>query len=303
VTAEPREVPEGHRSGFACFVGRPNAGKSTLLNAVLGRKLAIVTPKPQTTRNRILGIETRPGVQFLFVDTPGLHEPRTLLGERMVQLARQSLADADVGLWVVDAGDGLPPADEAIAASLVGERRPIAVALNKIDRVPRSQLVVLADRLDKLLPGRHVVPVSALTGENTAELMATIARLLPESPPLYPAEAATDLPERFFAAELIREQLLLATHEEVPYQSAVRIDQFAERPGRDLVYVQATIVVARSSQRGIVIGEKGQRLKEIGRRARQELERFLGVRVFLELLIKVDDKWFAKGAKLAELGL
>jgi len=295
------DVPQ--RAGFVALVGRPNAGKSTLLNAVLGRKLAIVTPKPQTTRHRIVGIETRADVQFVFVDTPGLHRPRTLLGERMVKAARQSLADADVGVWVVDAAEGFGEDDESLARELAREKRPVAVALNKIDRVRRDDLLVLADRIDKLLPGRHVVPISARTGENVDELLATVARLLPESPPLYPADAQTDLPEKFFAAELVREQILLATHEEVPYQSAVRIDEFAERPGRDLVFIQATIVVARSSQRAIVIGERGKRLKEIGQRARAELERFLGVRVYLELHVKVDERWFASNAKLNELGL
>jgi GTPase len=306
-SGEPAGEPGGatddaHRAGFVALVGRPNAGKSTLLNSILGRKLAIVTPKPQTTRHRILGVETRPGVQYLFVDTPGLHRPRTLLGERMVQIARQSLADADVCLWVVDAAGDLTEEDENLARE-IGAAPRVAVALNKIDRIPRATLLALADRIGGLLPGQHVVPVSARTGENVAELLTTIAQLLPISPQLYPADAETDLPERFFVAELVREQLVLATHEEVPYQSAVRIESFTERPGRDLVVIAATIIVARSSQRPIVLGQKGARLKEIGRRARLEIETFLGVRVFLELYVKVDERWFASGAKLAELGL
>ena len=292
-----------HRAGFVALIGRPNVGKSTLLNQVLGRKLAIVTPKPQTTRHRILGIETRPTVQFLFVDTPGLHEPHNLMGERMVRAARQSLSDADVALWVVDAAAGVLAEDEALARELAGVRQPVVIALNKIDRVPRVKLVALAQQLGELLPGRHVVPVSALEGDNVAELLRTVEQHLPVSPALFPADVQTDLPERFFAAEIVREQLLLATHEEVPYQSAVRIEGFTEREGKNLVVIEATIVVARVSQRAIVLGEKGARIKHIGQAARHELEAFLGTRVYLELHVKVDEKWFSKAHALGELGL
>ena len=294
---------EGHRAGFVALVGRPNVGKSTLLNRVMGRKLAIVTPKPQTTRHRILGVETRPGAQFLFVDTPGLHQPHNLMGERMVKTARQSLADADVALWVVDAIAGLVEEDRTLAAELGGVRQPVVIALNKIDRVPRARLIELAHQLGELLPGKHVVPVSALDGANVDELLRTVEQHLPESPALFPADVQTDLPERFFAAEIVREQLLLATHEEVPYQSAVRIESFEERTGKDLVVIAATILVARTSQRAIVLGEKGARIKHIGQQARHELERFLGARVYLELHVKVDEKWFTKAHALGELGL
>ena len=294
---------EVHRAGFVALVGRPNVGKSTLLNRVMGRKLAIVTPKPQTTRHRILGVETRPGAQFLFVDTPGLHQPHNLMGERMVKTARQSLADADVALWVVDAIAGLVEEDRTLAAELGGVRQPVVIALNKIDRVPRARLIELAHQLGELLPGKHVVPVSALDGANVDELLRTVEQHLPESPALFPADVQTDLPERFFAAEIVREQLLLATHEEVPYQSAVRIESFEERTGKDLVVIAATILVARTSQRAIVLGEKGARIKHIGQQARHELERFLGARVYLELHVKVDEKWFTKAHALGELGL
>jgi GTP-binding protein Era len=292
-----------HRAGFVALIGRPNVGKSTLLNQVLGRKLAIVTPKPQTTRHRILGIESRPTAQFLFVDTPGLHEAHNLMGERMVRAARQSLADADVALWVVDAIAGLLDEDRALAAELAGVKQPVVVALNKIDRVPRARLLELAHQLGELLPGKHVVPVSALDGDNVPELLRTVEQHLPVSPPLFPPDVQTDLPERFFAAEIVREQLMLATHEEVPYQSAVRIESFEERPGKDLVFIAATVVVARTSQRAIVLGEKGARIKHIGQGARRELEAFLGVRVYLELHVKVDEKWFTKARALGELGL
>jgi GTP-binding protein Era len=292
-----------HRAGFVALVGLPNVGKSTLLNAVLGRKLAIVTPKPQTTRTRILGIATRPGAQLLFVDTPGLHRPRNLLGERMVRAAEQSLADADVALWVVDAGAGLRPEEEELAARLGAGAKPVLVALNQIDRVKSHALLPIAERLSRLLPGRHVVPVSARTGENLEELLRTVERELPESPPLYPADAETDLPEKFFAAEIVREQVLLATEQEVPYQSAVTIESFTERPDKNLLVIAAQIRVARSSQKPIVIGAKGARIREIGQRARAELEAFFGVRVYLELFVKVDSRWFERAASLAELGL
>lgn len=292
-----------HRAGFVALVGLPNVGKSTLLNRILGRKLAIVTPKPQTTRNRILGIETRPGAQFLFVDTPGLHRPRNLLGERMVRAAEQSLSDADVALWVVDAGSGIRREEEELAARLAAGSKAVVVALNQIDRVKTHALLPLADRLGTLLPGRHVVPVSARTGENLEELLRTVRGELPESPALYPEDAATDLPEKFFAAEIVREQVLLATEQEVPYQSAVTIESFTERPAKDLVVISAQIRVARSSQKPIVIGQKGTRIKSIGEKARAELEEFLGVRVYLELFVKVDSRWFERAATLAELGL
>jgi GTP-binding protein Era len=292
-----------HRAGFVALVGRPNVGKSTLLNQIMGRKLAIVTPKPQTTRHRILGVETRPTVQFLFVDTPGLHEPHNLMGERMVKTARQSLADADVALWVVDAIAGIEADDRTLAGELAGVRQPVVVALNKLDRVPRARLLELSHQIGELLPGKHVVPVSARDGDNVAELLHTVEGHLPASPALFPADVQTDLPERFFAAEIVREQLLLATHEEVPYQSAVRIESFEEREGKNLVVIGATILVARTSQRAIVLGEKGARIKHIGQHARHELERFLGVRVFLELHVKVDERWFTKVHTLGELGL
>jgi GTPase len=292
-----------HRAGFVALVGLPNVGKSTLLNKILGRKLAIVTPKPQTTRTRILGIETRPEAQFLFVDTPGLHRPRNLLGERMVRAAEQGLAEADVGLWLVDAGAGIRREEEELGGRLAEAGKPILVALNQIDRIKRPALLPLIQRLDQLLPGRHVVPVSARTGENIEELLKTVATALPESPALFPADAQTDLPEKFFAAEIVREQILLATEQEVPYQSAVTIESFEEKPEKDLIVIAAQIRVARSSQKPIVIGEKGTRIKEIGRRARIELERFFGVRVYLELFVKVDSRWFERAGTLTELGL
>ncbi len=292
-----------HRAGFVALIGAPNVGKSTLLNRVLGRKLAIVTPKPQTTRNRILGIESRPDAQFLFVDTPGLHQARNLLGQRMNKVAQQSSADADVVVWIVDAEAGIGDGDRKIGGELASSNRPVVIALNKIDRKKRPELLPLLRELGEISPKREIVPISAKSGENVEELLSVVREALPESPPLYPADAQTDLPERFFASEMIREQLMLGTHEEVPYQCAVRVDDFEEREGKDLVVITASILVGRKSQKAIVIGQRGKRLKEIGRRARGELERFFGVRIYLDLHVKADPRWFAKEGALSELGL
>lgn len=292
-----------HRAGFVALIGLPNVGKSTLLNHVLGRKLAIVTPKPQTTRNRILGIESRPGAQYLFIDTPGLHHARNLLGQRMNKVAQQSSADADVVLWIVDAQAGVSEDDLRVGRDLAAAGRALVVAVNKVDRVSKPSLLPMMQTLSGVAPDRQIVPISAKTGENVDVLLATLRDVLPESPPLYPADAQTDLPERFFASEMIREQLMLGTHEEVPYQCAVRVDGFEERPGKNLVVVTASILVGRKSQKAIVIGEKGSRLKDIGQRARRELERFLGVRVYLDLHVKVDARWFTREGTLSELGL
>lgn len=292
-----------YRAGFIALVGRTNAGKSTLLNQLLGRKLAIVTPKPQTTRHRILGVATRPDGQFIFVDTPGIHDPRNLLGERMLDVARKSLAESDVALWVIDARVGIGEEDRRFLGKLAKEKRAVVVALNKIDLLKPAELLPMLQELSDGLPGLHVVPISARRGENTEELLATLAETLPESQPLFPTDFETDLPERFFAAEMVREQLLLTTHQEVPYQAAVQIEDFQEKIEKNLVVIHAQIVVARTSQRAIVLGDKGSRIKEIGRRSRVELEAFLGVRVYLDLHVKVDSRWFARPRSLAELGL
>lgn len=292
-----------HRAGFVALVGRTNAGKSTLLNRLLGRKLAIVTPKPQTTRHRILGVVSRPDTQFIFVDTPGLHEAHNLLGQRMIKVARQSLADADVALWIVDAEAGLLAEDRRGLESLASEKRPVVVALNKMDRVRKPALLPLLSAVGDLVPGRHVVPVSALRGENIEDLVGTLREVLPESPPLFPEDFETDLPEKFFAAEMVREQLMFGTHQEVPYQTAVRIDAFEEKPEKNLVVIEAQIVVARPSQRAIVLGDKGSRIRDVGKKARLAIEKLLGVRVYLGLHVKVDAGWFARERTLEELGL
>ncbi len=262
-----------YRCGFVALVGRPNVGKSTLLNTLVGAKVAIVTPKPQTTRNRIIGIKTLPQAQLIFVDTPGIHRhPGSLLNQRMVEAA----------LYVL---------------------KEVVVVVNKIDLVSRTALLPLLERLATLLPERDIVPVSALTGENTAELLNTIIAALPVSPALYPSDELTDQSERVLAQEVVREQLFLHTQQEIPYATAVVVEEFSEKPEKQLLLIRAVIYVERSSQRAIIIGDRGSRLKQIGQAARLQLEAFFGCKVFLELFIKVAKGWTNNLAMLKELGL
>jgi GTP-binding protein Era len=276
-------------------------GKSTLLNQLLGQKVAIVTPKPQTTRGRILGIKSLETAQIIFIDTPGLHEARTLMNRRMVEAAERAVVEADMVLWVVDAVDGIAAGDRDIAERLRGDPRPICVALNKIDRLSTDALLPLLGTLAELLPGRDIIPVSALDGHNCGRLVDQIVRLLPEGPRYYEAEALTDQTERMLVQEVVREQVVLQTREEVPYAVAVSIDQFEEKDR--LAVVHATIHVERESQKGILIGRRGARIKEISRAARLELEQLLGRRVYLELFVRVQENWTKHEARLKEFGL
>jgi GTP-binding protein Era len=293
-----------HRCGFVALVGRPNVGKSTLLNTLVGAKVAIVTPKPQTTRTRILGIKTLPQAQLIFVDTPGIHQhPGSLLNRRMVEVALAALQDTDVVVFLVDAQRGLIPADEELAQRLSGVRAPVVIAVNKIDLVPKVALLPHLERLATLFPEREIVPVSALTGENTTELLNTVITALPLSPPLYPSDELTDQSERVLAQEVVREQLFLYTQQEVPYETAVVVEEFTDKPEKSLLVIRAIIYVERSSQRAIIIGERGARLKQIGQAARLQLEGFFGCRVFLELFVKVTKGWTNSPGMLKELGL
>jgi GTP-binding protein Era len=300
-------LPDGaHRAGFVAIVGRPNVGKSTLLNRLLGQKLAIVSPKPQTTRGRILGVVTRPDAQIAFLDTPGLHTARGGLNERMVQQALQGLADADVALFVIEAGS--PAIDAATRKALEQVKaagKPTLLVINKIDRVPRSRLLPLIERWKDLHSWAEVYPLSALKGHNLGGFIEALIARLPEGPAMFPPDQWTDFQERELCAELIREQLLRQTGQEVPYSAAVLVEQFDEsRRGegpRGLVRMSATIVVERESQKAIVIGKGGARLKEIGTRAREEIEALLGAKVYLELFVRVEPDWTrtAKGLRRA----
>lgn len=301
---ETRSSSPPYRCGFVALVGRPNVGKSTLLNTLVGAKVAIVSPKPQTTRTRLLGIKTVADAQLIFVDTPGLHRRAgSLLNKRMVESALTALQDTDVAVFLIDAQRGLTSDDEAIAQRLVSLSTPVVVGVNKIDLLSRSTLLPLLERLATLLPGRELVPISARSGENTQELLTILVTALPVGPALYPNDDLTDQSERVIAQEMVREQLFLQTHQEVPYATAVVVEEFLERPEKSLLVIRAVIYVERPSQRAIIIGERGARLKEIGQRAREQIEAFFGCRVFLELFVKVVKGWTNSSRVLSELGL
>lgn len=292
-----------HRSGFIAIVGRPNVGKSTLLNQLLGEKIAIVTPKPQTTRNRIAGIKTTPRSQIIFLDTPGIHRARSLMNRRMVEVAMKTLREVDGVLWLVDASEGIRAEDEDIGRALLEGRAKALILLNKIDLVSKGRLLPLMERLSLILPEREIVPISALKGENLPLVLELIEKFLPEGPPLYPEGEITDQTERFLAAEIIREKVFLLTREEIPYATAVTIDEFGEKEEKNLIVIKATLHTERDSHKPILIGKKGAMLKEIGKRAREELEALLGCRIFLELFVKVDRGWTQDPHALTEWGL
>jgi len=292
-----------HRAGIVAIVGRPNVGKSTLLNALIGAKVAIVTPKPQTTRTRVVGIRTLPGAQAVFVDTPGIHDARSTLNRRMVETARRALEEADAAVLVLDASAGVGAGDRALAAELAGARPPTIVVLNKMDRMPRARLLPSMAEMGTLLPGREIVPTSATRGDNVDLLLDLVTRVLPEGPPLHAEDDFTTEPARVLAQELVREQVFLATRDEVPYRTTTLAERFEERPEKNLIVIAVTILVERPSHKAIVIGTRGERLREIGTRAREGLEALLGARVFLELFVRVEPGWTENPRRLAELGL
>lgn len=292
-----------HRAGTAVIVGRPNVGKSTLLNALVGQKVAIVTPRPQTTRTRIVGIRTLPEAQLVLVDTPGLHAARSLLNRRMVDVARATLAEADVAILVVDAAAGLTRGDDDVVDGLAATRVPAVVVLNKIDTIAKSKLLPLMAALAARLPDAELVPASARTGGEVAVVLAAVVARLPEGPPLYPEDEFTTETERSLVQELVREQIFLATRDEVPYGVAVLLDEFTEKPEKSLTVVKATILVDRESHKPIVLGSRGERIKAIGSTARHEIEALLGTKVFLELFVRVEPGWAESPRRLAELGL
>ena len=297
--------PEGvaHRSGFVAIVGRPNVGKSTLLNQFLGEKIAIVSPKPQTTRNRITGIMTTPGSQIVFLDTPGIHRAHSLMNRRMVEVALKTLREVEVALWLLDAREGTRREDEDIARTLKESQATTLNLLNKMDLISKGKLLPLMERCSILAPEREIIPISALKGENVSLVLAQIEKFLPEGPRYYPEGEVTDQTERFVASEIIREKIFLLTREEIPYGTAVSIDEFAEKEEKNLVVIKATIHVEREAHRPILIGKKGAMLKEIGIQARGELESLLGCKLFLELFVKVQRGWTQDPHALTELGL
>ncbi len=304
------ELPPGHRSGFVAVIGRPNVGKSTLVNTLLGQKIAIVSPKPQTTRNRLLGILTRPDAQVIFVDTPGIHKPMHKLGEFMREQALAAIPDADVLVWLVDAAVSPTAEDREIAALLAASASaiPLLMALNKVDLLAADELPERQQVYRELLVGAArrpedspLLPISALQGDRCADLLELVIAHLPPGPRYFPPDQVTDQQERFLAAELVREQALLHLHQEVPHGIAVVVDEFKERE-TGLAYISATLYVERESHKAIVLGRKGSMLKAIGQAARLEIERALDRPVYLDLWVKVRPRWRRDPADLQRLG-
>ncbi len=319
------DLPPGHRSGFVAVIGRPNVGKSTLMNHYLGQKIAIVSPKPQTTRNQLLGILTLPSeshpelsaacppAQVIFVDTPGIHAPHHKLGEYLVATAREAIPDADVIVWLVDAAEPPHPADRLVAEAIQDAQTklaargdaplPVILALNKIDLLPPEQLdgPTLAQPFTELCPVSDQLLLSATQGDNLITLLQRITDCLPPGPRFYPAEQVTDQQTRFIVAEMVREAALAILRQEVPHALAVYVTEFKPRR-ENLIYISANIVVERQTQKQIVIGQKGQMLKQIGQQARPEIEALVGAKVYLELWVKVRPKWRKKENELRWLG-
>ncbi len=289
------------RSGFVTIVGRPNVGKSTLCNRLVGRKVAITSSRPQTTRNRIHGVRTTPHTQIVFVDTPGIHKPRTVLGERCNDTSLAAMREVDALCWVVDGTAAIGPGDRFVADAVRRTGRPAVVVVNKVDRAPAARIAeALAAASDLVAEAVAFIPVSAREGEGVGDLARELEGLLPEGPQYYPDGMTTDQPERFLAAELLREKLLERTRDELPHSIAVAADEF-ETEG-DVLHIRAVVYVERNSQKGIVIGAGGRTLKAAGTAARRELEALFGMKVFLETVVRVEKDWQRRDAALDRLG-
>ena len=288
-----------YRAGFVAIIGRPNAGKSTLLNRYVGQKVAIVTSKPQTTRNRIQGIVTRPEGQIVFIDTPGLHEAHTVLNRQMMREVAAALEGIDVLLMMVDASATQPHADQLLLDKAKRFEGKGILALNKTDRVPKPKLLPLLEAFSKAFPFAALVPISALKGNGCEELLAEILKQLPEGVPFFPEDQVTDQPERFLASEIVREKAIQLTYHEVPHALRVMIDKFEETP--KILRIEATLNVERDSQKKILIGKKGEMLKKVGTEARKELETLLGTKIYLGLFVKVAPGWRDNPQQVREL--
>ncbi len=289
------------KSGFVSIIGRPNTGKSTLLNSVLGEKVVIVSEKPQTTRNRIRGIKNMENAQIIFLDTPGIHKAKGHLNEFMVKEAMSALEDMDIIIYLVEATGKIK--DELfIIESLKRVRCPVLLGINKIDMVRKDSILPLMDEYSSVYPFREIIPLSARKGEGMDELFRCIVELLPEGPKYFTEDILTDQTERFVVAEIVREKIFELTREEIPYSTAVIVERFKENPGKRIISISATINVERDSQKGIIIGKGGAMLKEIGTRARIDIERLLGTKVYLELFVRVRKDWTKDAKSLKEFG-
>lgn len=294
-----KSEPTEFRSGFVAIIGRPNVGKSTLVNRLVGQKVSIVTSKPQTTRSRIQGIVNRRNAQIVLIDTPGWHEARNLLGRQMLSEIAEAVEGVDVVAPMVDASSGGRADDEAILRRAAEFKGPAVLLLNKIDRIPKEKLLPLIAEFSKARDFAAIVPISAMTGDGVEEALDEIIRLLPVGEPLFPTDQTTDQPERFLAAEIVREKVMAQTKQEIPHSVAVLVDTFEETP--TLVKIRATIYVEREGQKGIVIGKAGAMLKSVGTQARVELESILGTKVFLELFVKAQPEWRNSASMVKQL--
>ena len=291
------------KSGMVAIVGPPNAGKSTLLNGLLGQKISIVTPKPQTTRNRIIGILNEPSYQVVMLDTPGLHKAGKPLNQEMVKIAVASLSEVDAILFLVDVSQPVPEKQKKAVEYLEGITIPAILVLNKIDLLKKDQILPMIEGYRNIYPFAAIIPISALMSSGTDILMQELVHFLPAGPRLYPEEIPTDATERFIVAEIIREKIFLLTGQEIPYSTAVVIDSFKEDEKRSLVTIHATIVVEKSSQKAIIIGKKGSKLQQIGRNSRLDIEKLLAQRVLLKLWVKVHKNWTRDMRFIRDLGL
>ena len=294
-------MTKSFKSGFVAIVGRPNVGKSTFMNYVLGQKIAIMSDKAQTTRNKIQGVYTKDNAQIVFLDTPGIHKPKHELGEFMVKSAYSALKEVDAVLFMVNVSEKRGPGDDFIIEKLKGIKTPIFLVLNKIDLVTPEVLLERVESYKDALDFAGVFPISVLQGNNVNELMEALIEALPEGPQYYPADQITDHPEYFVVSELIREKILQLTQEEIPHSVAVTVDKM-QKDEFDKVHVYANIIVERKSQKGIIIGKGGRLLKEIGTRARRDIQQLLGNKVYLELWVKVDKDWRKRKSNLQEYG-
>ncbi|AGX05559.1 MULTISPECIES: GTPase Era [Bacillaceae] len=291
-----------HKSGFISIIGRPNVGKSTFLNRVIGQKIAIMSDKPQTTRNKVQGVLTTNDAQFIFIDTPGIHKPKHKLGDFMMKIAQNTLKEVDLILFMVNAEEGFGRGEEFIIEKFQNVKTPIFLVINKIDQIHPDKLFSIIESYKEKYGFKEIIPISALEGNNVDTLLEQIKQYIPEGPQFYPADQVTDHPERFIVSELIREKALHLTREEIPHSLAVVIDKMERREDKDVINVMATVIVERDSQKGIVIGKQGAMLKEIGKRARTDIENLLGSKVYLELWVKVQKDWRNKMSQLRDFG-
>lgn len=296
------EKNQTHKSGFISIIGRPNVGKSTFLNRVIGQKIAIMSDKPQTTRNKVQGVLTTDDSQLIFIDTPGIHKPKHKLGDFMMKVAQNTLKEVDIVLFMVNAEEGYGRGEEFIIEKFQNVKTSIFLVINKIDQIHPDKLMTIIDSYKGKFEFAEVIPISALAGNNVETLLSQIKKYLPEGPQFYPADQVTDHPERFIVSELIREKALHLTREEIPHSLAVVIEKMERLEEKDVVHVMATVIVERDSQKGIIIGKQGSMLKEIGKRARVDIENLLGTKVFLELWVKVQKDWRNKMSQLRDFG-